>query len=186
MDTGSEFAYMMAKLGADLFKDSSSLLKEVVLLLYQNKSEREKFLLASGNFEKLALRAKEFSATAMKLDDIELFKKLSKNTKLEFIVMPSSVEGSMEANIIYNKEQDEILNDILLNIQKDKLEKIANGKADNIQETDEISNDSESKGINASLEEIRFEKAKEMADGLMNSGKETGNNIKPKVKEMER
>ena len=92
----------------------------------------------------------------------------------------------MEANIIYNKEQDEILNDILLNIQKDKLEKIANGKADNIQETDEISNDSESKGINASLEEIRFEKAKEMADGLMNSGKETGNNIKPKVKEMER
>ena len=186
MDTGSEFAYMMAKLGADLFKDASSLLKEVVLLLYQNKSEREKHLIASGNFEKLALRAKEYSATALKLDDIELFKKLSRNTKLEFIVMPSSVEGSIDANIIYNKEQDEILNDILLNIQKDKFEKIADERDGNMQETDEISDKNESKGINASLEEIRAEKAKEMAEGLMNAGKEPGDNIKPKVKEMER
>ena len=92
----------------------------------------------------------------------------------------------MEANIIYNKEQDEILNDILLNIQKDKLEKIANGKDDSIQETDEISGDSESKGINAKLEQIRGEKAKEMAERLMNTGKEQVDNIKPKEKEMER
>ena len=80
----------------------------------------------------------------------------------------------------------QILNDILLNIQKDKFEKIADERDGNMQETDEISDKNESKGINASLEEIRAEKAKEMAEGLMNAGKEPGDIIKPKVKEMER
>lgn len=185
MDTGSEFAYMMAKLGGDILKDSSALLKEVVLLLYQNKSEREKRVLASGNFEKLA-KAKEFSVITLKNEDVSELERLTKNTKLQFVVMPSGLEGFEEANIIYNKDQDEILNEVLLNIQKEKLEKISDERNENTEEIDEIDNDKEPKGINASLEEIRSEKAKEMAEKRENTNEVSDKKIKPKEKEMER
>jgi len=184
MDTGSEFAYMMAKLGGDIFKDSSALLKEVVLLLYQNKSEREKYLLASGNFEKLALRSKEFSASTMRFEDLEQFKMLSKNTKLEFIVMPSSVKDSGEINIIYNKEQDEILTDILLNIQKQKMENIIDDRDGSIEEIDEMKDRKEEKGIRASLEKIAAEKDKERANSQGHGNIKQDKGIKQK--EMER
>lgn len=151
MDTGSEFAYMMSKLGVDLFKDASLLLKEIILMIYHNKSAREKFLMDSGNFEKLALKTKEFTADTISLEDMELFSKYAKKTDLKYGV-PTSVEGSGVAIVIYDKEQTEIFTDIMLNVQKEKLEKIADNKEVDIGEV------KEEKGIRDKLEKIREEK----------------------------
>ena len=161
MDTGSEFAYMMSKLGVDLFKDASLLLKEIILMIYHNKSAREKFLMDSGNFEKLALKTKEFTADTISLEDMELFSKYAKKTDLKYGV-PTSVEGSGVAIVIYDKEQTEIFTDIMLNVEKEKLEKIADNKEENIGEVkgekEDKKEEKEEKGIRDKLEKIREEK----------------------------
>lgn len=175
MDTGSEFAYMMSKLGVDLFKDASLLLKEIILMIYHNKSAREKFLMDSGNFEKLALKTKEFTADTISLEDMELFSKYAKKTDLKYGV-PTSVEGSGVAIVIYDKEQTEIFTDIMLNVQKEKLEKIADNKEVDIGEV------KEEKGIRDKLEKIREEK-----EPISESAPENRNISKVKSnKEMER
>lgn len=151
MDTGSEFAYMMSKLGMDIFKDASLLLKELILMIYHNKSAREKFLLDSGNFEKLALKTKEYTADTISLEDMELFSKYAKKTDLKYGV-PKIVEGSDVAIVIYDKAQTDMFADIMLNVEKEKLEKIADSKGE---KTDEVKDE---KGIRDKLEKIREEK----------------------------
>lgn len=121
-DTGSEFALLMCQITGGVVKDLSALLKEVTLLLYNNKIDRERYLLSSFDFEKLAKETKEFSAITIDGQDLEIFKTLAEKSKFEHIAPKNG--DSDKVLITFNKDKTDILNDIMLKIQQYKLEKV--------------------------------------------------------------
>lgn len=121
-DTGSEFALLMCQITGGVVKDLSALLKEVTLLLYNNKIDRERYLLSSFDFEKLAKETKEFSAITIDGRDLEMFKALAEKSKFEHIAPKNG--DSDKVLITFNKDKTDILNDIMLKIQQYKLEKV--------------------------------------------------------------
>lgn len=121
-DTGSEFALLMCQITGGVVKDLSALLKEVTLLLYNNKIDRERYLLSSFDFEKLAKETKEFSAITIDGQDLEMFKTLAEKSKFEHIAPKNG--DSDKVLITFNKDKTDILNDIMLKIQQYKLKKV--------------------------------------------------------------
>ena len=103
-DTGSEFALTMSKLIADLAKDSSSVLKEVMILMYQNKAAREQMLLSSNDFESMVKTKSLDNLDAITISKELLleFERIAKQKELAYSAMNINDEN---VALIYDKDQ---------------------------------------------------------------------------------
>lgn len=126
-DTGSEFALTMSKLIADLAKDSSSVLKEVMILMYQNKAAREQMLLSSNNFESMVKTTSLDNLDAITISKELLleFEKIAKQKELAYSAMNINDEN---VALIYDKEQIELLNQVLKEVEEEKLKEMGKEK----------------------------------------------------------
>lgn len=126
-DTGSEFALTMSKLIADLAKDSSSVLKEVMILMYQNKAAREQMLLSSNNFESMVKTTSLDNLDAITISKELLleFEKIAKQKELAYSAMNINDENIA---LIYDKEQIELLNQVLKEVEEEKLKEMGKEK----------------------------------------------------------
>lgn len=126
-DTGSEFALTMSKLIADLAKDSSSVLKEVMILMYQNKAAREQMLLSSNNFESMVKTTSLDNLDAITISKELLleFERIAKQKELAYSAMNINDEN---VALIYDKEQIELLNQVLKEVEEEKLKEMGKEK----------------------------------------------------------
>lgn len=126
-DTGSEFALTMSKLIADLAKDSSSVLKEVMILMYQNKAAREQMLLSSNNFESMVKTTSLDNLDAITISKELLleFERIAKQKELAYSAMNINDEN---VALIYDKDQIELLNQVLKEVEEEKLKEMGKEK----------------------------------------------------------
>lgn len=126
-DTGSEFALTMSKLIADLAKDSSSVLKEVMILMYQNKAAREQMLLSSNDFESMVKTKSLDNLDAITISKELLleFERIAKQKELAYSAMNINDEN---VALIYDKDQIELLNQVIKEVEEEKLKEMGKEK----------------------------------------------------------
>ena len=126
-DTGSEFALTMSKLIADLAKDSSSVLKEVMILMYQNKAAREQMLLSSNDFESMVKTTSLDNLDAITISKELLleFERIAKQKELAYSAMNINDEN---VALIYDKDQIELLNQVIKEVEEEKLKEMGKEK----------------------------------------------------------
>ena len=126
-DTGSEFALTMSKLIADLAKDSSSVLKEVMILMYQNKAAREQMLLSSNDFESMVKTKSLDNLDAITISKELLleFERIAKQKELAYSAMNINDEN---VALIYDKDQIELLNQLIKAVEEEKLKEMGKEK----------------------------------------------------------
>lgn len=123
MDTGSEFAMIMTRTGVDLLKESGNLIKELLILIYQNEKLKNQMVLDDNNPEKLMQNLKNMDLVELNKEQLGKFDKLAEEKGFNYsgIKVPNNKNS---VNIVYDKSQFLMLGEIIQELDKELLQDI--------------------------------------------------------------
>lgn len=153
-DTGSEFALTMAKLIADLTRDGSSILKEVMILMYQNKAAREQMLLSSNNFESMVKvnDLGNLNSLMISKENLAKFEKIAKEKDLTYSAIKIDDKNIALA---YDKGDLELLNEVLKEVEKEKLKEMGEEKEGIQSSVEDIKNNTRDKSSKENISQSK-------------------------------
>lgn len=153
-DTGSEFALTMAKLIADLTRDGSSILKEVMILMYQNKAAREQMLLSSNNFESMVKvnDLGNLNSLMISKENLAKFEKIAKEKDLTYSAI--KIDDKNVA-LAYDKGDLELLNEVLKEVEKEKLKEMGEEKEGIQSSVEDIKNNTRDKSSKENISQSK-------------------------------
>lgn len=129
-DTGSEFALILARMFSDTGKGVGGLLKDFLIMAYNNKLQKEWNILDHRGYKKLMSAEIENDFRSMKKEYYEKFKSKADEKGLDFV----SQESNDAINIIIDKNDAEKVEEIFEEIKKEALEEMLD--SENIKEND--------------------------------------------------